>query len=270
MYTSPIICDLLIENCYIVTPFFTLSENASIAIAGNRIIDIGSGEVFSAKYQPKQRLNGTDKLAMPGMYDCHTHTVQQLLKGAVIDEPPIIWRRILVPYESTMTTEDRYHAARLYCIQALKAGITMFADAGSMDMEGTIQAVKETGIRASIARVGRIRDSELPENMCDPDAKTAVRQMEALYQAHHGDANGRIHIWFSLSSVMSANEELARSVAEASKEYHTGVHIHLAEHPAEVQLCLRNWKMRPPQFLDFCGLLGAEFDSRTLYPIVRL
>lgn len=258
MFTMPISCDLLIENCSIVMPDFSVCKDSFIAVAGNRIVGMGAGKEFADKYQPRQRLNGKDKLAIPGMYDCHTHTVQQLLKGGVIDEPPIVWRRILVPYESTLTNEDRYHAAMLYCIQALKAGITMFADAGSMNMEGTVQAVKETGIRASIARVGRVRDQELPENMCDPDAKTAVKQMEALYKAHHGDADGRIHIWFSLSSPMSANEELAHLVAEASKEYNTGVHIHLAEHPAEVQFCLQNWKKRPPQFLDDCGLLGPN------------
>jgi len=182
----------------------------------------------------------------------------QLLKGGTVDEPPIIWRRILVPYESQMTSEDRYHAARLYCIQALKAGITMFADAGSMDMTGTIQAASETGIRASIARVGRDLDSELPSSMCDPNAEQALEAMEQLYKKYHGSAGGRIHIWFSLSSPMSSSPQLVEGVAMAARQRNTGIHIHLGEHPAEVQTCLSRWGLRPPAFLDQYGALGSN------------
>jgi 5-methylthioadenosine/S-adenosylhomocysteine deaminase len=184
--------------------------------------------------------------------------VQQFLKGGTVDEPPIVWRRILVPYEATMNPEDRYHAARLYCIQALRAGITMFADAGSMDMTGTIEAAKETGIRAAISRVGRDMDNELPACMCDPDAETCMKHQDDLFAKYDGVANGRIRIWYSLSSPMTMSRELGRMVADAAREKHTGIHIHLGEHPAEVQTCLTRWGMRPPAFLDSCGVLGPN------------
>lgn len=180
---KPIPCDLLIRDCSAVLPDFHLMEDAAIAVSGRRIAAIGPSDQICSRYTSQAVLWASGKLAIPGMYDCHTHTVQQLLKGGTVDEPPIIWRRILVPYESQMTSEDRYHAARLYCIQALKAGITMFADAGSMDMTGTIQAASETGIRASIARVGRDLDSELPSSMCDPNAEQALEAMEQLYKS---------------------------------------------------------------------------------------
>ena len=131
MQTVPSACDLLIYGCAAVLPGFQLLENAAIAIDQGVILEIGAAESLRGRYQPRETIGAAGKLAMPGMYDCHTHTVQQLLKGGTVDEPPIIWRRILVPYESQMTPEDRYHAARLYCLQALRAGITMFADAGS-------------------------------------------------------------------------------------------------------------------------------------------
>ncbi len=251
-------CDLLVKNCTVMMPNFLIAENAAIAVDQGRIIEIGPNEALWTKYQSKEVINGKYKLAIPGMYDCHTHTVQQLLKGGTVDEPPIIWRRILVPYESRMNEADRYHAARLYCIQALKAGITMFADAGSMDMTGTLRAVQETGIRAAIARVGRDMDNELPQSMCDPDAITSLKKMEQLYKDYHGSANGKIHIWFSLSSPMTTSRELAHLVGDAARYYHTGIHIHLGEHPAEVQTCFARWNMRPPAFLDSCGVLGEN------------
>ena len=176
------VCDLLICGCSVVLPGFRLLEHAAIAVDRGIILEIGDVDQMRTRYQPNQTIWAEGKLAMPGMYDCHTHTVQQLLKGGTVDEPPIIWRRILVPYESHLTAEDRYHAARLYCLQALRAGITMFADAGSMDMTGTARAVSETGIRAAIARVGRDLDPELPACMCDATAEKSISAMETFYR----------------------------------------------------------------------------------------
>lgn len=251
-------CTLLIKECTAVLPNHQILENASIAINNKTIIDIGSADTVDEKYTADHVLNGKNKLALPGMSDCHTHTVQQLLKGGTVDEPPIVWRRILVPYEATMNPDDRYHAARLYCIQALRAGITMFADAGSMDMTGTIEAVKETGIRAVISRVGRDMDSELPACMCDPDADTCMKHQDELFSKYDGASDGRIRIWYSISSPMTTSRELGCMVSAAARENHTGIHIHLGEHPAEVQTCLARWGMRPPAFLDSCGVLGPN------------
>lgn len=251
-------CTLLITECAAVLPNHQILENASIAINNDIIIDIGSSDAILEKYTADRVLNGKNKLALPGMSDCHTHTVQQLLKGGTVDEPPIVWRRILVPYEATMNPDDRYHAARLYCIQAMRAGITMFADAGSMDMTGTIEAVKETGIRAVIARVGRDMDSELPACMCDPDADTCMKHQNELFSKYDGAADGRIRIWYSISSPMTTSRELGGMVSAAAQKNHTGIHIHLGEHPAEVQTCLARWGMRPPVFLDSCGVLGPN------------
>ena len=252
------VCDLLICGCSVVLPGFRLLEHAAIAVDRGIILEIGDVDQIRTRYQPNQTIWAEGKLAMPGMYDCHTHTVQQLLKGGTVDEPPIIWRRILVPYESHLTAEDRYHAARLYCLQALRAGITMFADAGSMDMTGTAQAVSETGIRAAIARVGRDLDPELPACMCDATAEKSISAMETFYRDYHGTADGRIHVWFSLSSPMSSSPQLVEGVAQVAKIRNTGIHIHLGEHPAEVQTCLSRWGLRPPAFLDKYGALGKN------------
>lgn len=251
-------CTLLIKDCSVVLPDHRILEHAAIAINENTIINIDDSSIISDKYAASQVLDGKSKLALPGMTDCHTHSVQQLLKGGTVDEPPIVWRRILVPYEAAMNPEDRYHAARLYCIQALRAGITMFADAGSMDMTGTIEAAKETGMCAAISRVGRDMDNELPASMCDPDADTCMKNQGDLFSKYNGTEDGRIRIWYSLSSPMTTSRELGCMVAKAAKKNHTGIHIHLGEHPAEVQTCLTRWGMRPPAFLDSCGVLGPN------------
>ena len=82
--------------------------------------------------------------------------------------------------------------------------------------------------------------------------------METFYRDYHGTADGRIHVWFSLSSPMSSSPQLVEGVAQVAKSRNTGIHIHLGEHPAEVQTCLSRWGLRPPAFLDKYGALGKN------------
>ena len=110
-------CDLLIETCAVLLPDLTVAENHAIAIQGQRIAAIGPASELRRTFSPCGVLDGTDKLAIPGLIDAHTHTAQHLLRGAVIDERPIVWQRILIPFESKLADEDIYHSARLACLQ---------------------------------------------------------------------------------------------------------------------------------------------------------
>lgn len=249
--------DLLITNTNLVMPDHSVVEDVAIAVSGEMIEGIFPS---ASGLKGKDVINGVGKLVIPGLYDCHTHSVQQLLKGGTVDEPPIIWRRILVPYEEKMTPEDRYHAARLYCLQSMKNGVVMFADAGSMDMAPVAEAVQETGMHAVLSRVGRDLDKELPAAMCDPDAETCMKHQQEMFDTYNGANGGKIRVFYSLSSPMSSSRELASGIAEMAKKDKTGIHIHLGEHPAEVQTCLARFKMRPPEFLESCGV----FDNHVI------
>ena len=57
---------------------------------------------------------------------------------------------------------------------------------------------------------------------------------------------------------MSSSPQLVEGVAQAARAHATGIHIHLGEHPAEVQTCLARWGLRPPEFLDKYGALGPN------------
>jgi 5-methylthioadenosine/S-adenosylhomocysteine deaminase len=127
-------CDLLIENCAVLLPDLTVAEQQAIAIQGQRIAAIGPTTDLRRMFSPRGVFDGTDKLAIPGLIDAHTHTAQHLLRGAVIDERPIVWQRILIPFESKLTDEDIYHSARLACLQMARAGITTFGDAGVLEV----------------------------------------------------------------------------------------------------------------------------------------
>lgn len=62
---------------------------------------------------------------MPGLIDGHTHTCQQLLRGRVADEYPMVWTRFLVPFESNLLPEDSYVSGQLACLEMIKTELLL-------------------------------------------------------------------------------------------------------------------------------------------------
>ncbi len=248
--------DLLIRGCHLLRPDLTTTPGVTIAIQGSRIAALLAGADADAA-RGRAEIDGGGTLAMPGLVDGHTHAAQQLLRGSVTDEMPMIWARILVPFESNLTPEEAYAGAMLFCLENLKAGITAFADAGGPHMDQVAEAVLRTGMRACIARSTMDTGAFIPPAMLQTAAE-AVRSTEDLYQAYHNAGDGRVRIWFGLRQAMTSTPALAEAVAARSKDLNTGVHIHLAEHLDEVNHCLTRYGMRPAEWFDSFGLLGPN------------
>jgi len=249
--------DIVIKNCEVLQPDLSILSNAMVGIRNGHIVSVKSFSSTIASYEADETIDGDGKLAMPGFVDGHTHATQQLLRGSVVDELPMVWTRILVPFENELTPNDVYNGTRLFCIENLRAGITTFADAGGPHMESVARAAVETGIRGVISRSTMDTGDLIPDSMKET-VRDAISRTEKLYKDWHNKGNGRIHIWFALRQAMTSTPELMEAVSKRSKHYQTGVHIHLAEHLAEVAHCLTNYKMRPAEWFDSFGILGPN------------
>ena len=114
--------DLLIRNSDYLDPEFELSEGKSILIRDGKIEAVDTAERLEEKYTWKEEMDGSGCIYMPGLVDSHMHTGQQLLRGNVLDEMPMIWTRIMLPYESTLTPERMRLSARMAVDYLLDCG----------------------------------------------------------------------------------------------------------------------------------------------------
>ncbi len=248
--------DIVIKNCHLLTPDFAVEKGKSVAVKAGKIAAIADRQE-SIDWQAAATIDGNGKLVMPGLIDAHTHTCQQMLRGKVADEFPMIWARFLVPFESVLTEDDVHLSAQLACLEMIKSGTTSFADSGGRHMHKVAEAVIESGMRAAIARstmdMGGTVDGVMVESTHDAIART-----EDLYRAYNGKGDGRVDIWFALRQVMTCSPALVRAVGEKAREHKTGIHAHLYEHRDEVSFCLRNYKKRPADFLDEMGAMGPN------------
>ena len=105
-----------VQRCHSVVKTYE-RRNGSVGYVGHYIKSIAYdvyayllfllfvSEKGTEEVQAQKVIRGEGKLFMPGFTDSHMHTGQQLLKGLVLDAKPIIWTRVMLPFESTLTPE---------------------------------------------------------------------------------------------------------------------------------------------------------------------
>lgn len=245
--------DILIKNCTMLDPDLNAVENRTIAISGGKIAAIGGDELVGTAGEV---IDGHNRLFMPGLTDSHTHMCQQLLRGRILDELPMIWTRIMLPFESTLTEELVDISARLACLEMIKSGTTSFADAGGLFMHRAAQATLDAGLRGTLT-CSTIDLGNLPPSM-KSTPEEAIARNTSLYREFHGEGDGRLSVFFSIRAMLSCSENMTVRAFEAARQFDTGVHAHISEYPGEVNACLEQHRMRPLEYLDSLGILDTR------------
>lgn len=247
--------DLLIRNSDYLDPEFELAEGMSILIRDGKIEAVDTAERLGEKYTWKEEMDGSGCIYMPGLVDSHMHTGQQLLRGNVLDEMPMIWTRIMLPYESTLTPERMRLSARMAAVEMIHAGTTGFIDAGSYFMAEAAGVYAQSGLRGALS-YSTMDQKGLPASIA-MDAETAIQKTDELYKEFHGQGN--LKVYYSLRSLISCSEDLIRMAAERAAERHTMLQAHMNEYPGEINFYMERKQMRPYEYLDSLGVLGPDF-----------
>ena len=195
-------CDLLVKGADFLTDSQTIKKSADMVVLDGRILEIG--ENLSEKYEAAEVMDGRGKLVMPGLIDSHMHTGQQLLKGLVLDAKPIIWTRIMLPFESTLTPQKMKLSAEVAALEMIKGGTAGFIDAGSYFMESAAEVYVQSGLRGALS-VSTMDEAGLPESIAT-NAKEAVEATDRLYDAFHG--KGNLKVYYALRALNSCSDEL--------------------------------------------------------------
>ncbi|PMC35699.1 cytosine deaminase [Bacillus sp. UMB0899] len=252
--------DLIIKDCSILTADFEIKHKQSIVIKESTILAVDDASVIGETYKSMSSMDGKGKLFMPGFVDAHMHTCQQLLRGRIADEYPMIWTRIMVPFESNLREEDVHISAQLSCLDMIKSGTTAFVDAGGTFMHKVAETAIQSGLRAAITCSTMNAGNQIPENMKSTEEELLKRNTQ-LFNEFHGLGDGRLNVWFSLRSIISCTPSLITKVFEKAKELNTGVQAHMNEYPNEISFCLENFQKRPFEFLESLGVLDSNFLS---------
>ena len=193
-------------------------------------------------------IDGSDRIAIPGMVNTHTHAAMTLLRGYADDMPLQEWLSEKIwPLEAHLTGDDVYAGTKLACLEMIRSGTVAFNDMYFF-MERAADAVDEMGLRAALA-YGFI-------DLGDAEKREAeIRATEALTAHIKARGNPRIQAAVGPHSIYTVSPEGLRWCADFAREQEIGIHIHLAETGQEVDDCVAEYGRRPAVHLDECGCL---------------
>lgn len=243
---------MLLKNIAYLDENLDIIFNRDIRIKDNYIKEIGENLEIE---EEKEVINGENLLVTPGLCDAHTHIGQQLLKGKVLDAEGIIWKNIMLPFESSITDEIMSLNTKLALIEMIKAGTTSFVDAGSYHMDSACREIFKSGMRGAVTYSSMV-DSSLPESICDT-ADEVIEKNNSLYK--NWNEKGLIQVYYSIRSLMSANEELILKVSQEAKKRDAMLEAHMNEYDKEVENVVEKTGLPPYEYLEKLGVLNTNF-----------
>ena len=240
----------------------TFSARGSILIAGVATIDgstadiaidepgtLGAiGDAARGAIEADIIIDGSERLAIPGLVNTHTHAAMSLLRGYADDMILQDWlSQKIWPLEAHLSGDDVYAGTRLACLEMIRSGTVAFNDMYFF-MDRAAAAVDEMGLKATLA-YGFI------DLGMEDKREAEIRATEALVRRIASLKNPRIRAAVGPHSVYTVSPEGLSWCAGFAKEQNIGIHVHLSETGKEVTDCLAQYGKRPAHLLDDCGCL---------------
>ncbi|MBI4509264.1 MAG: 5'-deoxyadenosine deaminase [Deltaproteobacteria bacterium] len=228
-----------------------------VAIRSGRIVQVGGD------YTPTSRsfsiLDAEGSIVMPGLVQSHVHTCQTLARGHADDLSLLDWlRRVVWPYEASLTREDVASACRLALVELLLGGTTAIQDMGTVHHADALFEVAEAaGIRALIGKAMMDEGVGVPDGLRETTA-ASIEGSVALCKAWNGRDGGRLRYAFAPRFVLSCTEELLQATCAEARRLGARIHTHASENRGEIEAVRKLRGDDNVAYLDKVGMTGDD------------
>lgn len=248
--------DIVIINTSYLDVELNIKESQDIYIKNGKIEKIcDANSSDSDKLKARNVINGEGLLWMPGLTDGHCHISQQFLRGKLLDERPLIYKRINVPFESGLAEQDVELSTKFACSEMIKNGITSFLDAGTRHADVAYETLKQIGIRAGIS--WQTTDSESAPKTMRVSVKDALKRNEELISRTRNE-DTIIKYFNSITAPTACSEEMIISIFQQAKELDSYSEVHINEYASEVTTFIEKYGIRPFEFFEKHNLLSSK------------
>ncbi len=244
---------MIFEKIAVLKADGTYLPSCYVGVRGDRIAYVGE---TAPTEDYGERIDGADRLLMPGLVNAHTHVAMTLLRGYGEDLPLQSWLfdRIF-PFEDKLFEEAVYWGSMLGIAEMLMTGTTSFTDMYYFCDE-TVRAVLESGIKANIGR--GISCFDASKKLKD---LPAYADTKALIGQYHGASNGRVLIDVAPHAEYTTRPDLLQDAADLAAAHDLRMHIHLSETASEHKECVGRHGVTPTRLLEKVGVLDRPLTA---------
>ena len=224
----------------------------AIAIDGRDIVAVDTPEALAARFAPRESIDATGHVVLPGLVNTHTHAPMVLYRGLADDLALMEWlQKYIFPAEAkTVTPEFVRAGTRLAVLEMIQSGTTTFADMYYFEEE--IAAVTSAaGLRGVLGQT----IIQFPV----PDAKTpaeGIARATAFIRKFAGDE--LIVPALAPHAMYTLDAKTLKAVRALADREGAPVLIHLAETADEARTSARQHHKSPTQYLESLAFWGPR------------
>ena len=255
------------------------SDRALVCESG-KIVEI----VDTAKAPGAIRLKR--RAMLPGMVNAHSHAFQRVIRGRTehrsqhTSDSFWTWREQMYAAANRLGPEEIYAASRLAFLEMALTGITAVGefhyihhspDGSTYDdpnllAREVIRAAHDAGLRIALLRVAYARAGF--ETEPNPQQIRFIEASPDIYLKHLEQLvtapelkDGMAWAGVAPHSVRAVPLDYLKTIIAFAKDHDLPTHMHVAEQPAEVSACIKEYGRSPVALLDTEGLLSKRFTA---------
>ncbi len=245
--------DILFKNITVITMDETRpvwEKNLCVGVTGKHITYVGP---YTPQLDAKRVIDGTDKMLIPGLYNCHTHGPMTLLRGFANDMALQEWLfEHVLPAEQKLTRDMITTGALLAVAEMMASGTVAFTDM-YFKIDAIADVAAQTGMKACLSNGIVTQDKEGYSYLKD---NCYFETMEVI-KNHGASSDGRIKGDAAIHGEYTSFEGAWRQVAEFAKENGLHMHVHVSETKFEHDQCKERYGKTPAQMLASQGVFDV-------------
>lgn len=238
---------LLLKNCrFVVTqnPSREILSNMDIMIENDKITKIEKNISFSGEI-----IDCSGKIAMPALFNGHTHSAMNLLRGYKDDQELHGWLNDIWKVEAKLKPSDMRIGSLYACMEMVKTGTYCFTDM-YFEMEEVAKSCNEVGLNAFLG-YGMLDLSD------EEKRQREIEKTKSFVECLSGRYPGIMPI-LAPHAIYTCSSNILEWVRDYAKEHNIFKSIHISETEKEVLDSIESMNLRPVEYLDSLGFLNNK------------
>lgn len=247
-------CSLVIEAGWVipVEPHATVWRDHAVALAGDRILAIGSRAELAQQFPQAPRVSRPEAILLPGLINAHAHNPMTLMRGVADDLPLHAWlNEHIWPIEAAVIGPEFVEDGVTLAIAEMLRGGTTCCNENYFFPDVQAATYAKFGFRATVG----LPIIEFPTAWAKDRAQYFDKALE-VHDNFRGDA--LIRTCFAPHAPYTVADASFERIRMLADQLDVPVHCHVHETEQEVIDSQREHGMRPLARLDRLGLVNRQ------------